>query len=92
LLFDTGRWADALAEVQALDESLKEPGAACIDHSIAATICFHRGDTDAARIYPTAATALYAQRIGNRYVAPVARWPAASTARPLTTFRARWRC
>ena len=30
LLFDTGQWADALAEVQALDGALKEPGAACM--------------------------------------------------------------
>ena len=46
LLFDTGQWAEALAEVQALDEALKEPGAACCDHGIAAVICFHRGDVD----------------------------------------------
>ena len=44
LLFDTGRWDDALAEVQVLHEDLKEPGAACCDLGIAAVICFHRGD------------------------------------------------
>jgi DNA-binding CsgD family transcriptional regulator len=71
LLFDTGQWTDALAEVQAMDEALKEPGAACCDRSIAAVICFHRGDTDAARMHLTAA-APYAQRIGNRVVAPLA--------------------
>jgi DNA-binding CsgD family transcriptional regulator len=71
LLFDTGLWADALAEVQALDEALKEPGAACIDLGIAAVICFHRGDLSAARRHLTAA-APYAQRIGNRLVAPLA--------------------
>jgi DNA-binding CsgD family transcriptional regulator/tetratricopeptide (TPR) repeat protein len=71
LLFDTGQWADALAEVQAMDATLKEPGAACIDHSIAAVICFHRGDTTTARTHLTAA-APYAQRIGNRVVAPLA--------------------
>jgi DNA-binding CsgD family transcriptional regulator len=71
LLFDTGQWADALAEVQALDEALKEPGAACIDLGIAAVICFHRGDLSAARRHLTAA-APYAQRIGNRLVAPLA--------------------
>jgi DNA-binding CsgD family transcriptional regulator/tetratricopeptide (TPR) repeat protein len=70
LLFDTGHWADALAEVQALDGTLKEPGAACCDHSIAAVICFHRGDTTAARSH-LAAAAPYAQRIGNRVVAPL---------------------
>ena len=46
LLFDTGQWAEALAEVQAMNEALKEPGVACMDHSIAAVICFHRGDID----------------------------------------------
>jgi DNA-binding CsgD family transcriptional regulator len=71
LLFDTGRWAEALAEVQALDGALKEPGAACIDHSIAAVICFYQGDLTAARRYLTAA-ARYARRIGNRVVAPLA--------------------
>lgn len=71
LLFDTGRWAEALAEVQALDEALKEPGAACIDHGIAAVICFHRGDAAAARRHLTAADP-YARRIGNRVVAPLA--------------------
>ena len=71
LLFDTGQWADALAEVQALDGALKEPGVACCDHGIAAVICFHRGDVTAARGHLTAA-APYAQRIGNRVVAPLA--------------------
>jgi DNA-binding CsgD family transcriptional regulator len=71
LLFDTGQWADALAEVQALDGALKEPGVACCDLGIAAVICFHRGDLTAARKYLTAADP-YAQRIGSRLVAPLA--------------------
>src|SRR5262249_32947950 len=71
LLFDTGQWAGALAEVQALEGALKEPGVACMDHSIAAVICFHRGDTDVARTH-LAAAARYARRIGNRVVAPLA--------------------
>jgi DNA-binding CsgD family transcriptional regulator len=71
LLFDTGQWAEALAEVQALDEALKEPGAACCDLGIAAVICFHRGDLTAARRHLTAATR-YARRIGNRLIAPLA--------------------
>jgi DNA-binding CsgD family transcriptional regulator len=71
LLFDTGKWAEALAEVQALDESLKEPGAACCDLGIAAVICFHRGDLTTARRHLTAA-ARYARRIGNRVIAPLA--------------------
>ena len=71
LLFDTGQWADALAEVQVLDEALKEPGAACCDLGIAAAICFHQGDMTAARKHLTAA-ARYARRIGNRVIAPLA--------------------
>ncbi len=38
LLFDTGRWDDAMAEVEILHDDLKEPGAACCDHGIAAVI------------------------------------------------------
>jgi DNA-binding CsgD family transcriptional regulator len=71
LLFDSGQWPDALAAVEALDDTLKEPGAGCIDHSIAAVICFHRGDLAAARRHLNAA-APYAQRIGDRVVAPLA--------------------
>jgi DNA-binding CsgD family transcriptional regulator/tetratricopeptide (TPR) repeat protein len=71
LMFDTGQWAAALAEVQALDDTLKEPGAACMDHSIAAVICFHRGDMTAARMHLDAA-APFARRIGDRVVAPLA--------------------
>jgi DNA-binding CsgD family transcriptional regulator len=71
LLFDTGQWAEALAEVQALDEALKEPGAACCDLGIAAVICFHRGDLTTARRHLTEA-ARYARRIGNRVVATLA--------------------
>ena len=44
LLFDTGRWDEAMAEVEALDEEVKEPMAACCDLGIAAVIRFHRGD------------------------------------------------
>jgi DNA-binding CsgD family transcriptional regulator/tetratricopeptide (TPR) repeat protein len=71
LLFVTGRWDDALAEVQALDEDLKEPGAACGDLGIAAAICFHRGDSAAARRHLAAAGPL-SSRIGNRIIGPLA--------------------
>jgi DNA-binding CsgD family transcriptional regulator len=71
LLFDTGRWDDAMAEVEVLHEDLKEPGAACCDHGIAAVICFHRGEITAARGHLAAAVP-YAQRIGNRVVGPLA--------------------
>jgi len=71
LLFATGRWADALAEVQVLHDDLKEPAAACSDLGIAAVICFHRGETTAARRHLAAAFP-YAKRIGNRVVGPLA--------------------
>ena len=71
LLFDTGRWDDAMAEVQVLHEDLKEPAAACSDLGIAAVICFHRGDLAAARQRLTAA-APHAERIGNRVISPLA--------------------
>jgi DNA-binding CsgD family transcriptional regulator len=71
LLFDTGRWDDAMTEVEVLHEDLKEPGAACCDHGIAAVICFHRGQITAARRHLAAAVP-YAERIGNRVVGPLA--------------------
>ena len=52
LLFETGRWDDALAEVETVPEDLKEPAAACCDLGIAAVICFHRGEIGAARAPP----------------------------------------
>ena len=71
LLFETGRWDDALAEVEILPENLKEPAAACIDLGIAAAIGFHRGDVLAARRH-LAAAAPYAERLGRRHVGPLA--------------------
>ena len=70
LLFDTGRWADAMAEVQVLHEDLKEPCAACCDLGIAAVISFHRGEIAAARRHLAAAVP-HAQRIGNRVIGPL---------------------
>ena len=71
LLFDTGRWDDAMAEVAVLPDDLKEPGAACCDLGIAAVICFHRGQITVARGHLAAAVP-YAQRIGSRVVGPLA--------------------
>jgi DNA-binding CsgD family transcriptional regulator len=71
LLFDTGRWDEALAEVEVLHEDLKESAAVCCDHGIAAVICFHRGEITTARGHLAAAVA-YAGRIGNRIVGPLA--------------------
>ena len=71
LLFETGRWDEALAEVQILPENLKEPAAACIDLGIAAVICFHRGDADAARRHLAAAVP-QAERTGHRVICKLA--------------------
>ena len=71
LLFQTGRWDDALAEVTALPEDLKEPGAACCDLGIAAVIGFHRGQPDVARRHLEAAGP-YARLIGNRPIRSLA--------------------
>lgn len=71
LLFDTGQWDDAIAEVEVLHDDLKEPGAACNDHGIVAVIHFHRGEITAARGHLAAAVP-YAERIGNRVVGPLA--------------------
>jgi tetratricopeptide (TPR) repeat protein len=71
LLFETGRWDDALAEVEALPSDLKEPAAACCELGIAAVIGFRRGETDAARRYLAAAVP-YAERIGHQVVGSLA--------------------
>jgi DNA-binding CsgD family transcriptional regulator/tetratricopeptide (TPR) repeat protein len=71
LLFDTGRWDEALAEGAVLSEDLKGPLAACSDHGIAAVIQFHRGETPTARGH-LAAAARHAKRIGNRIIGPLA--------------------
>ena len=71
LLFETGRWDDALAEVDSLPENGQEPGAACFDLGMAAVISFHRGEVAAARGH-LAATVPYAERLGQRLVFPLA--------------------
>ncbi len=71
LLFETGRWDDALAEVEILPENLKGPGTACCDLGIAAVICFHRGEITAARRH-LAATVQHAKRIGRRPICSLA--------------------
>ncbi len=71
LLFETGRWDGALAEVEILYENLKAPVVVCCNHGIAAVIEFHRGDADAARRHLAAAVPL-AELIGHRVVGPLA--------------------
>jgi tetratricopeptide (TPR) repeat protein len=67
LLFQTGHWDDALAEVEILHENLKEPGVACCDLGIAAVIGFHRGEVGTARNH-LATAAPHAKRFGNRLI------------------------
>jgi DNA-binding CsgD family transcriptional regulator len=71
LLFDTGRWDEALAEVEKLQDDLKEPAAACCDLGVAAAIRLHRGDVVAAHRNLVEATP-HAERLGSRIIAPLA--------------------
>ena len=71
LLFETGRWDDALTEAEILPEDLKEPATACCDRSMAAVIGFHRGETSTARRHLAAAVP-YAGRVGHRLITPLA--------------------
>ena len=71
LLFQTGRWDDALAEVGMVHEDLKEPAAACCDLGIAAVISFHRGEIGAARSH-LAAAAPHPERLGHRLIPSLA--------------------
>ena len=70
LLFETGRWDDALTEVGILPEDLKEPAVACCDLGIAAVISFHRGEVGAAR-HHLAAAVPHVKRIGHRPIGPL---------------------
>ncbi len=71
LLFNTGRWDDAMTEVGAVPDVTNDPGMACCDHGISALISFHRGQAGAARRHLAAALP-HAQRIGNRVVGTLA--------------------
>ena len=71
LLFQTGRWDDALAEVGMVHEDLKEPAVAGCELGIAAVISFHRGDVGAAHGRLAAATP-HAERLGRRLITSLA--------------------
>jgi DNA-binding CsgD family transcriptional regulator len=71
LLFETGRWDDALAEVEILYENLTAPDVTCCNYGIAAVISFHRGEADAARRHLAAAVP-HAERIGHRVIGSLA--------------------
>lgn len=71
LLYETGQWREALAEVEALPEDRKEPGVACCDLGIVAVLRFHWGGVEEAR-RNLAAAAPHVERIGRRPIAPLA--------------------
>jgi len=70
-LFKTGRWDDALAEIEKLPDSVQEPGMACCNLGMAAVICFHRGELATARGH-LAAVLPSAERLGQRLIGPLA--------------------
>jgi len=71
LLFDVGRWDDAVAEVDILPDEFKNPNATCCDRGIAAAIAFHQGDPATARQLLAIAEPS-AEKIGNRVVVSLA--------------------
>jgi DNA-binding CsgD family transcriptional regulator/tetratricopeptide (TPR) repeat protein len=71
LLFETGRWDDALAEVEIVHQDLKEPHAVCYELGIAAVISFHRGQIDTARRH-LGASVPHIARIRHPVIAPLA--------------------
>jgi len=66
LLFDVGRWDDALAELDLGSSMSKDPDRECSDRGLFATIQLHRRD-DAATQYLVDAER-YASRLGDRLV------------------------
>jgi ATP/maltotriose-dependent transcriptional regulator MalT len=69
-LFETGRWDEALKQITALPEELKEPADACCEFGFAGVISFHRSEPEAARRHLRAAEP-HAKRIGNRLIPPL---------------------
>ena len=70
LFFETGRWDDALAEIETVPTDLKEPGAACGELGTLAVIGFHRNEAAAAREH-LSATEPHAARVGQRSITPL---------------------
>ena len=67
LLHAMGRWDDALTEITALPDNLKDAVAACAELGIAADISFHRNEPDIARRY-LADAERHAQQIEQRSI------------------------
>jgi len=66
-LYEMGRWDDALTEIAAVPEDLKDHLMVCCELGIAAVIDLHRNDTEAAR-RGLAAAEPHWDRIGQRVV------------------------
>ena len=71
LRFETGRWDEVLAEVEVLQENVKEAGVACVILGVAAVIRFHRNEIDAARSHLEASVS-HTRRIGQRPIGTLA--------------------
>jgi tetratricopeptide (TPR) repeat protein len=80
VLFETGRWDEALAEALSGQKGMMEPAAVCCDLGIAALIALYRDDTEAAQGHLSAA-APYAGRVTGRLI------PSLVLARSLTLER-----
>ena len=70
LFFETGRWDDALAEIETVPTDLKEPIAASDDLGITATIKFHRNGPALARHHLVEAEP-HACRVGQQSIPPL---------------------
>jgi DNA-binding NarL/FixJ family response regulator len=70
LLFDVGRWDDALAELDAVFGTPTDPAVECNNHGLVATIQLHRGDSEARR--HLVAAERYVGRLGDRIAGPLA--------------------
>jgi DNA-binding CsgD family transcriptional regulator len=66
LLFDVGRWDDALKYLDMGSAGTGDPYVECCDHGFAATIRLHRGDSGAAQDLVDAQ--VYVPRLGDRLV------------------------
>jgi DNA-binding CsgD family transcriptional regulator/tetratricopeptide (TPR) repeat protein len=69
LLFDVGRWDEALERVDLGSAGTGDPFVECNDHGVAAVIRLHRGDPAAAQDLVDAQ--LYTTRLGERLVGPL---------------------
>jgi DNA-binding CsgD family transcriptional regulator/tetratricopeptide (TPR) repeat protein len=67
VLYEIGRWDDAMRELAVVPRDLKEPTAACCELGISAKILFHRNAAGAARRCLSDAER-YAERLGQRVV------------------------